>query len=110
MYAVLGFAGIAILVAGLGVYGLTAFDMRRRVREIGIRKALGATPAKVAGMVLGRQVAFTALASLASWPVGWWLCSTWLQQYAYRTELGLLVLPLASLVVVAFATLAVGLN
>ncbi|HEV7690468.1 MAG TPA: FtsX-like permease family protein [Hyphomonadaceae bacterium] len=110
MLAVLGFSGIAILVACLGVYGLTAFDMRRRVREIGIRKALGAAPAKVAGMVLGRQVLFAAIASLASWPVGLWLSSAWLQLYAYRTELGLLALPLASVIVIAFAALAVGLN
>jgi putative ABC transport system permease protein len=110
MFAVLGFAGIAMLVAGLGVYGLTAFDMQRRVREIGIRKALGATPGKVAGMVLGRQVMFTALASLASWPVGWWLSTTWLHQYAYRTDLGLFALPVASVIVIAFAALAVGLN
>jgi hypothetical protein len=50
------------------------------------------------------------IASLASWPLGLWLSGSWLQQYAYRTKLGLLALPLASLIVIAFAALAVGLN
>jgi putative ABC transport system permease protein len=110
MYAVLGFASIAIGVACLGVYGLSAFDMRRRVREIGIRKALGATPAKVAGMVLGQQVMFASIASVLSWPIAYWLSNGWLEQYVYRTSLGPVVLPVASAIVVGFVALAVGLN
>jgi putative ABC transport system permease protein len=110
MFAVTGFAGVAILVACLGVYGLSTFEMRRRVREIGIRKALGATPAKVAGAVLGRQMLFALAASMLAWPIAWWLSTEWLNQYAYRTSLGLVVLPVATLAVVAFVTFAVGLS
>jgi putative ABC transport system permease protein len=110
MFAVTGFASVAILVACLGVYGLSAFDMRRRVREIGIRKALGATPAKVAGMVLGRQMLFALASSMLGWPIAWWLSAEWLNQYVYRTSLGLIVLPLATVAVVAFVALAVGLS
>jgi putative ABC transport system permease protein len=110
MGAVIGFAALAILVAALGVFGLSAFDMRRRVREIGIRKALGASPGKVAGMVLGRQIVFAGAASLLSWPVAWWLANSWLEGYVYRTSLGPAVLPLASLIVAAFVALAVSFN
>jgi putative ABC transport system permease protein len=110
MFAVMGFAGVAILVACLGVYGLSAFDMRRRVREIGIRKALGATPGKVAGMVLGRQTVFALAASLIGWPIAWWLSSEWINQYVYRTSLGFIILPIATLFVVSFVVLAVGLS
>jgi putative ABC transport system permease protein len=110
MGAVSGFAALAIFVAALGVYGLTAFDMRRRVREVGIRKALGATPARVAGMMFWKQMRFAAIASIVAWPLGWWISSGWLETYVYRTSLGLAVLPVASLIVLAFVALAVGLN
>lgn len=110
MIALAGFAALSILVAGVGVYGLTAFDMRRRVREIGIRKALGATPGKVAGMVVSRQIAFAAIASVLSWPVGLWLANEWLMGFVYRTQLGLAVLPVASAFVIAFVAVAVALT
>jgi putative ABC transport system permease protein len=110
MWALVSFAGVAIVVAGMGVYGLSAFEMRRRVREIGIRKALGATPGKVAIMVIGRALAFAAIATLLAWPIGWWLAEQWLMGFVYRTELGLIVLPLATFAVIAFVAIAVSLN
>ena len=110
MIAVAGFASLSILIACIGVYGLTAFDMRRRVREIGIRKALGATPGKVAGMVVSRQILFAAIASALSWPVGFWLANEWLIGFVYRTQLGLAVLPVASAFIIAFVAFAVSLT
>jgi putative ABC transport system permease protein len=110
MGAVSGFAALAIFVACLGVYGLSAFDMRRRVREVGIRKALGATPARVAGMMFWKQMRFAAIASAFAWPLAWWISNGWLETYVYRTALGPVVLPAASLIILAFVALAVGLN
>jgi putative ABC transport system permease protein len=110
MGAVIGFAALAILVAALGVFGLSAFDIRRRVREIGIRKALGAAPATVAGMVMGSSLLSAAVASVLSWPLAWWIADAWLTGYVYRTSLGLAVLPVASFIVLVFVALAVGLN
>jgi putative ABC transport system permease protein len=110
MSAVASFSALAILVAGLGVYGLTAFDMRRRVREVGIRKALGAGPARVAGMMFWKQMRFAGISSVVAWPVAFWLANSWLEGYVYRTALGPAVLPVASLIVLAFVALAVGFN
>src|SRR5262245_40703623 len=110
MWTVAGFAGVAILVACLGVYALSAFEMRRRVREIGIRKALGADPVSVAGMVMGRNLRAAAIASVVSWLVGWWLANIWLSGFVYRTQMGLVILPIASVLVIAFVGLAVGFN
>jgi len=110
MRAVSSFAIVAIIVAGLGVYGLSAFEMRRRVREIGIRKALGASPLKVAGLVIGRAMVFAAGATLVAWPVGYWIAQEWLTGFVYRTSLGFTVLPTASVITIAFVALAVGLN
>jgi putative ABC transport system permease protein len=110
MIAVASFAALSIAVAGVGVYGLTAFDMRRRVREIGIRKALGAEPAGVAGMIISRQVAFATIASALSWPIGFWLANEWLSGFVYRTPLGFAVAPLASLFIIGFVAIAVSLT
>jgi putative ABC transport system permease protein len=84
--------------------------MRRRVREIGIRKALGASPGKVASSVIGRALGFAALATIVAWPVGWWLSQQWLTAFIYRTELGVAVLPAATMAVMLLVGLAVGLN
>jgi putative ABC transport system permease protein len=98
---------VAIVVAGMGVFGLSAFEMRRRVREIGIRKALGASPAKVAALVIGRAIGFAAIATVIAWPIGFWIANEWLSGFVYRTELGPLVLPIASAAVIAFVAVAV---
>jgi putative ABC transport system permease protein len=110
MWTVAGFAGVSMLVACLGVYGLSAFDMRRRVREIGIRKAVGASPGSVAAMIIGRQVRFALIASLVAWPVGWWIANGWLSGFVYRTSLGPALLPAASLAILTFLALAIGLS
>jgi putative ABC transport system permease protein len=110
MRAVSSFAMVAIVVAGLGVYGLSAFEMQRRVREIGIRKALGASPMMVAGRVIGRQVAFAAAISLLAWPIGFWIANQWLLGFVYRTQLGWAVPLIATLIVIAFVAFAVGLS
>lgn len=110
MRAVSSFALVAIIVAAFGVYGLSAFEMRRRVREIGIRKALGASPMMVAAGIIGRQVAFAAAVSLIAWPFGLWIGSQWLAGFVYRTSLGWLTPLAATLLVMAFVALAVGLS
>jgi putative ABC transport system permease protein len=110
MSTVSAFALVSIIVAGMGVYGLSAFEMRRRVREIGIRKALGASPYAVAALVIGRALVFAAIAGLIAWPIGLWIADQWLSSFVYRTDLGWAVLPAASFIVVAFVALAVSLS
>jgi putative ABC transport system permease protein len=110
MTAVSSFAGLAIVVAGLGVFALSAFEVRRRVREIGIRKALGAAPAAVASVVMTRNIRLAAVSAILSWPFGWWLAISWLNGFVYRTDLGLAILPAAAAAVVVFVGLAVAFN
>jgi putative ABC transport system permease protein len=104
------FATLAIAVAGLGVFGLSAFDVRRRTRDIGVRKALGATPARIAVTVLGRQLISASIASLLAWPFGYWIAGEWLTGYVYRTPLAPAALPLATLIVLVLVALATGAN
>jgi ABC-type antimicrobial peptide transport system permease subunit len=56
-----GFALVGLLLAVVGVYGLTAFDVRRRFREIGIRVSLGAEPGRIPAMILGQRMRATAV-------------------------------------------------
>jgi putative ABC transport system permease protein len=107
MGAVTSFALVAIAVAGMGVFGLSSFEMRRRVREIGIRKALGASPYGVAALAIGRALMFAGIACLIAWPIGFYIANEWLSGFVYRTGLGWAVLPLASVAVIAFVGVAV---
>ncbi len=82
------FAGFAIFIACLGLFGLASFTLYQKTKEIGIRKVLGATYGDIT-MVVSREFLSLVLAgNLIALPVGWWLVSQWLQGYAYRISLG----------------------
>jgi ABC-type antimicrobial peptide transport system permease subunit len=66
------FAGLALLLAALGLYGVTAYSAARRRTEIGIRMALGATPLQVVGLVLTRALALTATGIIAGVALSAW--------------------------------------
>lgn len=110
MWTVSAFALVAIIVASLGVFGMTAFDMGRRVRETGVRKALGASTIEVAAGMLKRHLVSAFIASLAAWPIGYWIAREWLLGYAYRTDAAFVVLPIASLAIILIVALAISLN
>lgn len=81
------FSVIAILVACLGLLGLTAFATGRRFREIGIRKALGAGPVSIVRLVTRETLVLTVVAALIAWPVAWYFSRNWLNDFAYRIDL-----------------------
>ena len=82
------FAGLAIIVACLGLYGLAAFTAERRTREIGIRKVLGARARDIVGLLVWEFSRPVLLANLIAWPVAWWLMRDWLDGFAARIDLG----------------------
>ncbi len=85
------FTGLAIFIACLGLLGLASFMAERRTREIGIRKVLGATVAKIV-LLLSREFVFlVVLANAIAWPVAWYVMRRWLQNYAYSSGLNALV-------------------
>jgi ABC-type antimicrobial peptide transport system permease subunit len=88
---------LSIFISCLGLFGLSAFSAERRTKELGIRKALGAT---VPGLIqlMGREYAILVfIASCFGVPVGWILMKWWLQGYAYPVEMGYLTFVLAAL-------------
>ena len=82
------FAGLAIIVACLGLYGLAAFTAERRTREIGIRKVLGAKTGDIVGLLVWQFSRPVLIANIIAWPVAWWLMRDWLDGFANRIDLG----------------------
>jgi len=90
-----GFTGLALLIACLGLFGLAAYTAERRTKEIGIRKALGATATQVISLISKDFVQLVAIAFVVSAPLAYFAMSHWLQRFAYRVDLGVGVFLLA---------------
>lgn len=101
------FAGLAILIACLGLLGLAAFTAQQRTKEIGIRKALGATVAGVVAMLATDFVRPVSVAVVLAAPVAYLLIDRWLQTFAYRVEVGPGVFVLAGVGALLVALLTV---
>ena len=102
------FAGVAVLIACLGLFGLAAYTAERRTKEIGIRRVLGATVGQVVTLLTREYVVLVALAAAVAVPAAVVFMGRWLDGFAYRTALepGLFVAAVA--LALAFALLAVG--
>ena len=81
------FAIVAATIACLGLFGLSAFTAERRTKEIGIRKALGASTADVVRLVVWQFTQPVLVANAIAWPIAGWLMHRWLEGFAYRIAL-----------------------
>jgi putative ABC transport system permease protein len=105
-----GFAGLAILIACLGLLGLVAYSAEQRTKEIGIRKVLGASQRSVV-LLLTREVVVLAVVAFAvATPVAIWGMSEWLNTFAHRTDIGAGVVLGAGLLAVIVAGGTAGLQ
>jgi putative ABC transport system permease protein len=102
------FAVIAVIIAGLGLFGLAAFMIKQRVREIGIRKVLGATSGKITTMLSFEFLRLVLIAILISFPITWFAMYKWLQDFAYHIDIQWWVFVLAGVMalVIAFITVS----
>ncbi len=82
------FAGIAILISCLGLFGLAAFTAHKRQKEIGIRKVVGASMSGIALMLSKVFLKLVLLALLIAFPAAWLIMNQWLQSFAYRVSVG----------------------
>jgi len=82
------FAGLAVFVGCLGLFGLAAYSAARRTREIGIHKVFGATVPDVLRLLVHEYVVLVAVANLIAWPVAYLMMSAWLRDFSYRTGIG----------------------
>ena len=95
------FAGFAVVIGCLGLVGLSAYTAERRTREIGIRKALGASAFDICSLLIRQMIAPVLLANVIAWPIAWWFMSQWLNGFAYRIDLT----PMPFVVAALFAVL-----
>ncbi|HRI79575.1 MAG TPA: ABC transporter permease [Cyclobacteriaceae bacterium] len=101
------FAGFAIMISCLGLFGLAAFTAERRLKEIGIRKALGSSSASIV-MLLSSDFTKMVLISIAlGLPVSYWLLAQWLERFAFHIDLKIWYFALAGFVALLIAWMTV---
>src|SRR5690606_33782300 len=81
------FAGLAILISSLGLFGLAAFTAERRTKEIGIRKTLGASEVGIVRLLSGDFVKLVGIAIIIASPISYYLSRNWLDNFAYKIDL-----------------------
>lgn len=101
------FAGLAVFTACLGLFGLAVFTAKQRTREVGIRKALGASARQLVLLLSREYTVLVVIANAIAWPVAYFVMQQWLRQYAYHTEVSLLLFPAAGLLGLLIAWLTV---
>jgi hypothetical protein len=103
------FAGLAIFISCLGLMGLSIFTAAQRVREIGVRKVLGASVASLFTLLSKEFLGLVGIAFIIAVPLGWWAMSHWLNNFAYRAGIPWWIFAIAGLaaMLIALATVCI---
>ncbi|MEP7311747.1 MAG: FtsX-like permease family protein [Pseudomonadota bacterium] len=101
---------IAVAIAALGLFGLTVFATERRTKEIGVRKALGASSSNIVQLLLWQFTQPVLWATLLAWPAAGWIMHRWLRGFAYHIDLSPEVFAIASLISIVIALLTVSVH
>jgi putative ABC transport system permease protein len=102
------FAFIAIFIACLGLFGLSAFAISQRIKEIGIRKVLGASVSTIVALLSKDFLKLVLLAAIIAFPVAWFAMDSWLQDFAYRIDVPWWIFIIAGIIaaIIAFVTIS----
>jgi ABC-type antimicrobial peptide transport system permease subunit len=101
------FSVLSILISCLGLFGLATFATQRRIKEIGIRKVLGAGEAGIVGMLSKDFVKLVAISLVIAFPVAWWIMNEWLDNFVYRIHINVWVFVLAGMCALLIAMVTV---
>jgi putative ABC transport system permease protein len=101
------FAVIAIIICSLGLYGLSSFMAERRLKEIGVRKVMGASVSQIVGMMSKEFVKLVLIAFVVATPVAWYAMDKWLQSFEYKTTLDIFIFSYAGLGAITIALLTI---
>ncbi|MCC6287601.1 MAG: ABC transporter permease [Chitinophagaceae bacterium] len=101
------FAGIAILISCLGLFGLAAFTAQRRQKEIGIRKVVGASVSSVVIMLSKDFLKLVIIAAFIAFPLVWWIMNDWLNDFAYHIKISGDVFFIAGLSIILITLLTI---
>ncbi len=101
-------AGLAFLIACMGMYGLVFLNVAQRVKEIGIRKVLGASVQDIVILFARDTVKWVIIANVIAWPVAYYIIGKWLSDFAYRTAVSpwIFILPGTFALIVALVTIS----
>jgi putative ABC transport system permease protein len=102
-----GMAMLTILIACLGLFGLATYAAEQRVKEIGIRKVLGASVGSIVAMLSKEFTKLVLISSVVALPVSWWVMNSWLRDFAYRISIQWWVLMLAAAAALIVALITV---
>lgn len=101
------FTSLAIIIACLGLFGLSTFAAQRRTKEIGIRKVLGASVSNIVTLLSKDFILLVLIAFVIAMPIAWYAMNQWLTDFAYRIEIGAGIFVLAGLAALTIALLTV---
>jgi putative ABC transport system permease protein len=101
------FATLAIVIACIGLFGLTIYTAKQRTKEIGIRKVLGASVTGVVGLLSKDFIKLVAIAILIASPIAWWASNKWLQDFAYRINISWWIFASAGIIALLIAMFTV---
>jgi putative ABC transport system permease protein len=101
------FAILAIVIACLGLFGLASYMAEQRTKEIGVRKVLGASVPDIVSMLSKDFIRLVALASVFAFPIAWFCMNKWLEDFAYRVNIGWWIFIVAALIAVLIALFTV---
>jgi putative ABC transport system permease protein len=101
------FAILAIIIGCLGLFGLSAYTASQRIKEIGIRKVLGASVGSITTMLSKEFMKLVLISILIACPVAWWIMDRWLQEFAYRIDIRWWIFGLAGFIAFVIALLTV---
>jgi putative ABC transport system permease protein len=103
------FSAIAIIISCLGLFGLATYSAQVKTREIGIRKVLGASVAKIIGLLATEFMVLIVVALIIAMPIAWFAMNSWLQDYAYKINIGWVVFLFAGggATLIALATISI---
>jgi putative ABC transport system permease protein len=102
-----GFSGLSLLIACLGLFGLTTFVIERKIKEIGIRKVLGASVSGIVQLLSKDFLQLIMISILVATPVAWYFMNGWLADFAYRVSINWWVFLIAGAAAVFIALLTV---
>ncbi|MDP4131362.1 MAG: ABC transporter permease, partial [Bacteroidota bacterium] len=107
MVGILAF--LAILISCLGLFGLASHSAERRIKEIGVRKVLGASIPSIVNLLSRDFIRLVLVANLIAWPIAWFSVNHWMQDYAYRIGMSWWVFLLAGTLALIIALITVSL-
>jgi len=97
------FVLLAIIIAMLGIYGLSGYSVQQRTQEIGIRKILGATPLQITHLISQQYFINLIIANIVAWPIGYYLMQKWLQNFAFKIQINAFYFAIAGILTALIA-------